>query len=87
MNGASGGGGTPGGLGIGSSSNHAQAPVSAQDALQQCGAKVASVFHEVITYQPGGRYWDFQWIELAIYFAASLALAGLCVWWVRRPLP
>jgi hypothetical protein len=77
---------SPGGLGIGSSSNHTQAPAAAQDALHQCGAKVAAAFHEVITYQPGSRYWDFQWIELAIYVAAALALAGLCVWWVRRRL-
>jgi hypothetical protein len=86
VNGAGAGGGSPGGLGIGSSSNHTQAPIAAQQALQQCGAKVAAVFHEVITYQPGGRYWDFQWLELAIYLSAGLALAGLCVWWVRRRL-
>jgi hypothetical protein len=84
VNGA--GGGSPGGLGIGSSSHHSQAPAAAQEALQQCGAKVASAFHEVITYQPASRYWDFQWIELAIYLAAALALAGLCVWWIRRRL-
>jgi hypothetical protein len=86
VNGGGGGAGSPGGLGIGSSSNRIQAPASAQDALNQCGAKVASVFHEVITYQPGSRYWDFQWIELAIYLAAALALVGLGVWWVRRRL-
>jgi hypothetical protein len=86
VNGGGAGGGSPGGLGIGSSSNHTQAPAAAQQALQQCGAKVASVFHEVITYQPGSRYWDFQWMELAIYLAAALALAGLSVWWVRRRL-
>ncbi len=80
------GAGSPGGLGIGTSSNHTQAPAVAQQALQQCGAKVASVFHEVITYQPGSRYWDFQWIELAIYLAAAMALAGLSIWWVRRRL-
>jgi hypothetical protein len=86
VNGGGTGGGSPSGLGIGSSSNHTQAPASAQDALHQCGAKVAAVFHEVTTYQPGSRYWDFQWIELAIYVTAALALAGLCVWWVRRRL-
>jgi hypothetical protein len=86
VNSGGGGGGSPGGLGIGSSSNHVQAPASAQDALQQCGAKVAAIYHEAITYQPGSRYWDFQWIELAIYLAAALAVVGLCVWWVRRRL-
>jgi hypothetical protein len=86
VNNAGAGGGSPGGLGIGSSSNHSQAPAAAQEALQQCGAKVAAVFHETVTYQPGSRYWDLQWIELGIYIAGALALAGLCVWWVRRQL-
>lgn len=80
------GGGSPGGPGIGSSSHHTQAPVAAQQALQQCAAKVATAFHEIITYQPGSRYWYFQWMELTIYLAAALALAGLCVWWIRRRL-
>ncbi len=66
VNGGS-GGGAPGGVGIGSSSHHAQVPVGAQEALQQCGAKVASVFHQVVTYQPASRYWDLQWLELAVY--------------------
>jgi hypothetical protein len=47
---------------------------------------VAAGFHEVITYQPGSRYWDFQWLELGIYLAAALAVVGLCIWWVRRRL-
>ncbi len=76
--------GLPSGLGIGSGSQHTQAPASAQQALHHCGAKLAAVFHEVITYQPGSRYWDFQWLELAIYTAGGLALAGMCVWWIRR---
>ena len=76
----------PSGLGIGASSNHTQAPAGAQEALQQCGAKVAAVFHEVITYQPGSRYWDLQWIELGIYVTGAVALAGLCIWWIRRRL-
>jgi hypothetical protein len=73
-------------LGIGSSSHHTQALAASQEALQHCGAKVAAVFHEVVAYQPGSRYWDFQWLELGIYVAAALAVAGLCIWWVRRRL-
>jgi hypothetical protein len=44
------------------------------------------VFHEVITYQPGRRYSDLQWIELAIYLAGAVVLAGLCDRWIRRRL-
>ncbi len=82
------GGGTsgPGGLGIGSSGSHIQAPPQAQERLHQCGAKVAAIYHEVITYQPSSHYWNLQWIELGVYAAGSIALAALCVWWIRRRL-
>jgi hypothetical protein len=35
---------------------------------------------QVVTYQPASDFWPLQWIELAIYLAASAALAGGCVW-------
>ena len=60
--------------------------MGAQEALQQCGAKVVAAFHEVVTYQPGSRFWGFQWLELGVYLGAALVLAGLCIWWVRRQL-
>lgn len=81
-----GGGGGPGGLGIGSSGSHTQAPPQAQEGLHQCGAKVAAVYHEIITYQPASRYWNFQWFELGVYTAGALALAALCIWWIHRRL-
>jgi hypothetical protein len=33
---------------------------------------------EAISYQPASRYWPFQWIETALYFALALALTGYC---------
>jgi hypothetical protein len=39
-----------------------------------------------VTYEPASRYWAFQWFETAIYLALALALAGLCLWWIRPPL-
>ena len=78
--GASGGGG----LGLGSSGSHTQVPAAAQNALRDCAAKTATTFHELVTYQPAGRYWAFQWYELAIYLGAALILVGACVWRVRR---
>jgi hypothetical protein len=39
---------------------------------------------QVVIYQPGSRFWAFQWHETAIYLALALALAGFCIWWVRR---
>jgi hypothetical protein len=39
---------------------------------------------QVHTYQPDGRYWTFQWIELGWLTLASLILLGLTFWLVRR---
>jgi hypothetical protein len=55
-------------------------------AFQDCVAKVAAKYHEVVTYQPASRFWAFQGIETAIFLALALLLAGLCFWWVRRRL-
>jgi ABC-2 family transporter protein len=55
-----------------------------QGALQTCATKLR--IREVVTYQPLGRYWEFQWYEAAIFFAAALVLAGFCLWWVRHRL-
>jgi hypothetical protein len=57
-----------------------------QQAFQDCLAKVASKFHESVTYQPASRFWAFQGIETAIFIALALLLASLCFWWVRHRL-
>jgi ABC-type transport system involved in multi-copper enzyme maturation permease subunit len=51
---------------------------------QACVSKVGATYHELVTYQPAGRYWAFQWEELAIYSAAALLIGAFCVWWIRR---
>jgi hypothetical protein len=61
-------------------------PAGAQAELQACFAKVGARFHEVVTYQPGSRYWAFQWYELVIFLSAALVLVGVCTWWVRHRL-
>src|SRR5207244_1171326 len=40
--------------------------------------------HVRVRYQPGSRYWTFQWLESALFLAAGLALAGLGLWRIRR---
>jgi hypothetical protein len=50
-----------------------------------CTAAIARMhLRQVLVYQPGSRFWALQWYETAIYLALALALAGFCVWWVRR---
>ncbi len=52
----------------------------------QCVARVGAKYHELVTYQPGSRYWAFQWYETAIFVGAAIALGALCFWWIRRRL-
>ena len=63
-----------------------QVPQEVKEAVQGCLAKVSETFHGQVTFQPASRYWLFQAGETAIFLALALALAGLCVWWVRRRL-
>ena len=63
---------------------HVEAPESARQTMQTCVTKLGTTYHELVTYQPAGRYWTFQWTELAIYGVAAVLLGAFCVWWVRR---
>jgi hypothetical protein len=55
-------------------------------AFQDCVAKVATKYHELVTYQPASRFWAFQGFETALFVILALLLAGLCFWWVRHRL-
>jgi hypothetical protein len=55
-------------------------------AFQDCIAKVAAHYHEVVTYQPASRYWAFQGLETGLFLVLSLALLGATFWWVRHRL-
>jgi hypothetical protein len=76
IGGRSHGGSVPGG--------HGQAPASVVNTMHQCVARLAVTYHEVVTYQPPGRYWTLQWLELGVFLAVALLLAGACAWRVRR---
>jgi hypothetical protein len=56
------------------------APALAQKCVDQLGVR------DLLTYQPAGRYWTFQWYELAIFIVLALLLVAICFWWVRRRL-
>jgi hypothetical protein len=70
--------------GPGGGSGHVQAPQSVATRMHDCVARVGATFHEVVSYQPGSRYWPLQWLELAVFLAAAAVLAGACLWRVRR---
>ncbi len=51
----------------------------------QCVAWLAKRnLRQLVTYQPGGRYWEFQWYETGIFVGLSLLLAALCMLLVKR---
>ena len=78
------GSGSGPGPGPGSGFSHSQVPAAVQQAHEACIAKVAATYHGLATYQPGSRYWEFQWFELTAFLGAALLLAGFCLWLVRR---
>ncbi|WP_328947368.1 ABC transporter permease (plasmid) [Streptomyces sp. NBC_00250] len=43
-------------------------------------------YQQQVTYQPAGNFWALQWAETGLYLGLALALAGGCVWWIRRRL-
>jgi hypothetical protein len=62
-----------------------QACENPHGSIQACNAAVGRLhLRVVVTYQPAGRYWAFQWYETAIFLAVALALAAFCFIWIRR---
>ena len=53
---------------------------------RDCTARLAATFRQLVTYQPGSRYWPMQWYELAIFLGLSIVLVGFCFSWIRRPV-
>jgi hypothetical protein len=45
---------------------------------------LAHGFNLVASYQPGSRFWPFQWIEGAWLLALSVLLGASAIWLVRR---
>jgi hypothetical protein len=53
--------------------------------VRACNASVARLhLRQVLTYQPGSRYWDFQLYETATFLVLAVALVWFCYWWVSR---
>ena len=52
--------------------------------FNNCVDKLSRTLHTFVTYQPGSRFWAFQWAEMGVFLAAALALCGITYWWLRR---
>jgi hypothetical protein len=60
------------------------APAAAVQRMHDCVARVGATYHEAVTYQPGGRYWTFQWWEFAVYALIAALLCGYAFHRLRR---
>src|SRR5579875_2652754 len=64
-----------------------QSCLSQTGSMQACANALGGQhLRQVVSYQPAGRYWDFQWLEFGIFLALALLLAGAVLWLVRRRL-
>jgi hypothetical protein len=61
-------------------------PVSdaARQQMHDCVSRIGEKYHEVVTYQPGERYWTFQLWELALFTLAAGLLCGYAYHRLRR---
>jgi hypothetical protein len=73
-----------GGGGLGGNASAVRAGQDVQNTMAQCFHALSANYHEVVSYQPASRFWTFQTIETALFVVLAMALAGVCVWWVRR---
>lgn len=60
------------------------ASTSQADQFTSCVHKLSSTLHTLVAYQPGSRFWPFQWAEMGIFLGAALALCGFTYWWLKR---
>jgi hypothetical protein len=51
-----------------------------QAAVQSCLAH----YRAIVTYEPAGRYWTFQWYETAIFVALALLAIAVAFWSLRH---
>ncbi|MCX5528624.1 hypothetical protein OG342_38230 [Streptomyces bobili] len=55
--------------------------------VDRCVADLGALgYQQEVTYQPAGNFWALQWAETGLHLGLTLALTGLCAWWIRRRL-
>ncbi|HTF07602.1 MAG TPA: ABC transporter permease [Asanoa sp.] len=59
-------------------------PEAVRQQMHDCVARIGEHHHEVVTYQPGDRYWTFQWWELALFVLLTALLCGYACYRLRR---
>ncbi|MEU8088459.1 hypothetical protein AB0B57_33195 [Micromonospora sp. NPDC049101] len=72
------------GLGEGPQGPAGPASEAARQRMYDCVRRIGENYHEVVTYQPGDRYWTFQWWELALFVLLTVLLCGYAYYRLRR---
>ncbi|NUO57963.1 MAG: hypothetical protein HOV71_30785 [Hamadaea sp.] len=64
----------------------AAGPVPAEVAQQMhdCVARLGQTYRQAVAYQPGDRYWTFQWWEFGVYAAITVLLCAYAFHRLRR---
>jgi hypothetical protein len=62
-------------------------PEAVQQGMHDCVARIGRSYHQVVTYQPGERYWTFQWWELSLFLLVSVLLYGYVWYRLHRAAP
>ncbi|MGY0235095.1 ABC transporter permease [Longispora urticae] len=59
-------------------------PAEVAQGMRDCVARIGATYHQAVTYQPGDRYWTFQWWEFAVYATLAALLCGYAFHRLRR---
>ncbi|BCJ34629.1 transporter [Actinocatenispora thailandica] len=60
-------------------------PPGQPDRHQACFARLRRLgYRQRVSYQPASRFWSLQWREAGGYLVIAAALAGFCLWRIRR---
>lgn len=52
--------------------------------LHNCVTRLSGSYRQLVSYIKPSHYWSMQWYEMALFFLAALALAGVSLILVRR---
>lgn len=59
-------------------------PEAVRQQMHDCVVSIARQYHQVVTYQPAGRYWLFQSAELALFVLLAMLVCGYSLSRLRR---
>ncbi|MFD8161818.1 translation initiation factor IF-2 [Streptomyces malaysiensis] len=60
------------------------ASATGEDSWNRCFARLGSTGRWYQELHPASHYWPMQWMQTGICLAAAVALAAVCLWWIRR---